>query len=110
MRNVLEYGACQLLVTRLRPEGPGPAFDSDPVDGWRGTIVSNPPTAQFDDYFVLTGDFPVRYGIESSDTELDAQLKSLRDTQTTIRVWGQVITPSLDTNGTEIRVTRIEVQ
>lgn len=108
---VLDYGGCQLVVTRLRPGGPeGPFFDPDPVEGWEGTIVGNPPDAQWDDYFVLAGDFPVGYGIDSLDPTIASQLESLRDTQTTIRVWGQVTCPAIDSYGTHIVVTRIEVE
>jgi hypothetical protein len=98
-------------VTRLRPEGPeGPFFDPDPVEGWEGTIVGNPAGSQFDDYFVLAGDFPVGYGIDSVDPYLADQLESLRDTQTTIRIWGEVTCPAIDSFGTHIVVTRIEVE
>jgi hypothetical protein len=109
--DVLDYGGCQLLVTRLRPEGPeGPFFDPDPVEGWEGTIVSNLPDAQFDDYFVVAGGFPVGYGIDSTDPELASHLESLRDTQTTIRIWGQVTCPAIDSFGTHIAATRIEIE
>jgi hypothetical protein len=108
--DVPDVGGCQLLVTRLRPEGPGaPIPDPEPVEGWEGRIVGNPSGAQFDDYFVLAGDFPVGFGIGSSDPQLATQLESLRDTQTTVRVWGQVTCPAIDSFGTHIVVTRIEV-
>jgi hypothetical protein len=35
---MLDYGGCELVVTRLRPDGPGPMFDPDPVEGWDGSI------------------------------------------------------------------------
>lgn len=40
--------------------------EPDPVEGWQGTLVSTPDGAQFDDCFVLTGDYSVRYGISSA--------------------------------------------
>lgn len=108
--DVPDYGGCQLLVTRVRPEGPeGPFFDPDPVEGWEGTIVGNPSSAQFDDYFVLAGDFPVAFGIDSTDPAVADQLESLRDTDTIIRVWGQVTCPAIDSYGTHILVSRIEI-
>jgi len=106
---VLDYGGCQLVVTRLREDRPGPSFDPDPVEGWEGTIVSFPPGSQFDGYFRLAGDFPVGYGIESPDPTLAAQLEGLRDTGTTVRVWGELVCPAIDAFGTEIVVNRIEV-
>lgn len=111
--DVADYGGCQLLVTRLRPEGPeGPFLEPEPwpVEGWEGTIVGNPAGSQFDDYFVLGGDFPVGFGIDTSDGGVAEQLQSLRDTQTTIRVWGEVTCPAIDAFGTHIVVTRIEVE
>ena len=108
---VLDYGGCQLVVTRLDPGTPPPGsrFDPDPVEGWEGTIVSFPPGSQHDDYFVLAGDFSVRYGIDSTDSALGAQLAGLRDTGTPIRVWGQVECGVLDAHGSHIEVNRIEV-
>ena len=103
-----DYGSCQLVVTRLRPDGAGPLFDPDPVEGWEGTIVSNPPEAQFDDHFVLAGDFPVRYGLNSLDPTVAAQLESLRDTQTTVHVWGHLTCGVPDSYGAQIQVTRVE--
>ena len=113
--DMLDYGGCQLLVTKLRVDGPGTILEPIPVKGWKGTIVSvgtvdNAPAApQFDDIFVLAGRFPVEYGINSVDPALAAQLESLRDTGTTIRIWGELICPAIDAYGTQIAVTRIEI-
>jgi len=110
--DVPDYGGCQLVVTRLRY---GPTVsDPDPVQGWEGTLVSNPSDAQFDDYFVLAGDFAVRYGIgsavaESGELELADELASLRDSGTPFRVWGQLLCGVPDVNGCQIQVTQIEV-
>jgi hypothetical protein len=106
---VLDYGGCQLVVTRLREDRPGPFFDPDPVEGWEGTVGRFVPGSQHDDYFVLAGDFSVRYGIDSTDPALAAQLAGLCDTKTPIRVWGQVECGVLDAYGSHIEVNRIEV-
>jgi hypothetical protein len=87
----------------------------EPVDGWEGTIVSNPPGSQFDDYLVLAGDFPVGfgiagYGVDGPDPALNAQLESIRDTGTRVRVRGQVISGVPDAFGSQIQATRIEVE
>ena len=104
------WGGCQLSVTRLRPEGPeGPFFDPDPIEGWTGAIFGTPADAQFDDYFVLSGGVPMRYGIDSADPAIAAQLESLRDTGSIVRVWGQVTCPTIDFQGTQIQVEWIEV-
>jgi len=107
--DVPDYNGQQLVVTRLRIEGPGPLFEPDPVEAWEGTLFSTPEMAQYDDYFVLAGDFAVRYGIDSSDPALAAQLTSLRDTQTTVRVWGRLTCGVMDVNGSRISVIAIAV-
>lgn len=104
-----DYAGCQLAVSRLRAEGPeGTIFDPDPVEGWTGTIASTPEGAQFDDYFLTTGSFRVRYGIDSTDPSVAAELESLRDTGTIVRVWGQVTCPAIDVNGAQVQAERME--
>jgi hypothetical protein len=108
--NAPAWGGCQLVVNRLRPEGPeGPFFDPDPVVGWTGSVISNPAGAQFDDTFVDSGRYSMRYGIESTDAAIDAQITSLRDSPSIIRVWGQVMCPVINVQGSQIQVDRLEV-
>ena len=105
--DVLDYGGCQLVVTRLRS---GRAiFDPDPVEGWEGQVFSVPGLAQFDDYFVLDGPFPVQYGIEGADEALVAQLEDFRDTSATIRIWGEIQCGIPDTMGCSIKVESCEL-
>ena len=67
LRDVPDYGSVQLRVTRLRY---GPVdTEPEPVEGWQGVLVANPPGSQFDDYLLLAGDYPVGYGIAGLDTE-----------------------------------------
>jgi hypothetical protein len=80
------------------------------VEDWWGEIVSNPPGSQFDDYFqrqIVNGD---QYGIESLDPDIQAQIVALRDTGTTVHVWGTLHHDVPDYNATQIQVTRLEVQ
>jgi putative hemolysin len=111
--DVPDYNGCQLVVSHLRPDGPGPFFAPDPVEGWEGVIYSGPPGARSggDDYFVLTGDFKVQYGIEAApaDSSVGEQLASLHDTGTVVRVWGELTAGVPDWNGTQIQVNRIEI-
>jgi putative hemolysin len=110
--DVIDHGGCQLLVTRLRVDGPGPFFDPDPVNGWQGTIVSGPagPRSGGDDYLVVqVGGIPIAYGIGSTDAALAAQIESLRDTGAIVRVWGQVNAGVIDWNATQIQVERLEI-
>jgi hypothetical protein len=82
---------------------------TEPVLDWVGVIVSNPPGSQFDDYFqrqIVTGD---QYGIESLDPDIQAQIVALRDTGTTVYVWGTLYHNVPDFNATQIIVTRLEI-
>jgi hypothetical protein len=108
---MLDFGGCELVVNRLRPDGPGSFSDPDLVDGWEGIIYSGPPGPRSggDDSFVLAGDYNIWYGIWSADTELNGQLEGLRDTETVIRVWGELMAGIPDWNGTQIQVSRFEV-
>jgi len=102
-----DYNGCQIVVTRL---GYGQMVsDPDPVEGWEGTLTSGTFNDGLVNVFVLAGDFPVRYSISSVDLALAAQLESLRDTGTTVRVWGQVTCGVLAAYGAEIQVTRLEI-
>jgi acylphosphatase len=110
----LDYGGCELRVTRMRVSGPGPFFDPDPVEGWEGTIVTGrtEPGSGGDDYFLLEGDYPIQYGITafgpSGNPELEPQIVSLRDTGTRVRIWGSLMAGIPDWNLTQIVITRIE--
>jgi putative hemolysin len=103
---VSDYNGCQLLVTSLRYGMHN--TNPEPVEGWEGALVSNPQGMQFDDYFVLAGDFPVAYGIHSLDQELLSRLEGLRDSGAPIRVWGQLRCGVPDAFGSQIDVTRIK--
>ncbi|MBL7065087.1 MAG: protease inhibitor I42 family protein [Anaerolineae bacterium] len=108
--DVPNYGGCQLVATRLDPSTPpGPRFDPDPVEGWQGQLFSVPGMAQFDDYFVLDGPFPVRYGFQGADEALQAQLEDLRDTSATVRIWGEIQCAIPDVCGCQIGVERWEL-
>jgi hypothetical protein len=105
--DVPDYGGCQLTVSGLRRGAT--ATEPEPVEGWQGTLVSNPPGLQFDDYFVLSGAYPVAYGLHSLDPQLQAELEALRDTGTAFRVWGILRTGVPDAFGSQIQVDRIEL-
>ncbi len=113
--NVPDYGGCQLVVSHVRPDGPGPELEPDLVDGWMGVIYSGPPGPRSggDDYFVLVGDWNIQYGIDSAidgngDQPLVEQLADLRDTRHIVKIWGELVAGRPDWNGTQILVDRIE--
>lgn len=102
------FGGCRMTVDRLRY---GTAVtEPEPVEGWQGVIFSRnlPPGSGGDDYFVLTGRFPIEYGIWSLDENLQAELEALRDTGTVIRIWGELVAGIPDWAGTQIQVQRFE--
>jgi hypothetical protein len=104
---VPDYGSCQFVVEQIRA---GATFtDEEVVNAWQGTLVSNPPGSQFDDYFVLAGDFPVPFGIDSIDPALQAQLEDLRDSGQAFKVWGLLRTGVPDAYGSQIQVEQIEL-
>lgn len=103
-----DYNGCRLEVTHLRPDGPGPIFNPDPVEGWEGTIITDSAWAQIDDVFVLAGEYPVHYGIWSEYPALAARLAGYRNSGIPIRVWGQLTCGVPDANGCQIEVSRLE--
>jgi len=114
--DVIDYGGCQLLVTRIRSGID--ITDPDPVEGWEGTIVElsydEPGAPHPDDAFIPVGDYPVQYGIASYIAEngwpiYKEELENRRDTGQTIRVSGQLICGVPDVNGCQIQVNHIEI-
>jgi len=113
--DVIDYGGCQLLVTRIRSGTD--LTDPEPVEGWEGTIIGltydEPGAPQPDDAFILKGEYPVQYGIDSYIAEngwpiYREELESRRDTGQTIRVWGDLVCGFPDVNACQIRVRRLE--
>ncbi|MBN1260537.1 MAG: DUF333 domain-containing protein, partial [Anaerolineae bacterium] len=104
--DVPDYGGCQLRVTQVRVGATMTA--AEPVAGWEGAVIANPPGAQFDDVFVLAGDYPMGFGLSARD--LEDQIAALRDTGTIIKVWGVLRTGVPDAYGAQIEVTRFEIR
>lgn len=103
---VPDYAGCQFVVEQIRVGATSTGEEA--VDAWQGTLVSNPPGSQFDDYFVLAGDYPVPFGMHSMDPALQAQLESLRDSGQSFKVWGSLRTGVPDAYGSQIQVEQIE--
>lgn len=116
--DVIDYAGCQLLVDHLRVDGAGDLQPPEIVNGWQGTIVSlpqdGPGAPQPDDAFVLAGDFPVHYGLDSAISEESGELAlaeiiaGLRDSQQKLRLWGELSCGVPDAGGCHIAVDRIE--
>lgn len=84
---------------------------SEPIEDWWGVIKSTPQDAQYDDYFErqdLGGS--IYFGIDSLDTEVEAQIKALRDTGKTVHLYGTLFSNVTDYNGSQVMVDRIVVE
>ncbi len=111
--DVPDYNGCQLRVRRILAEGEG---ISEPVAvrGWIGRLYSTSAGAGYDDYFVLLGDRPMRYGIAvppENDREgaFSLTLAAQRDSGALLSVSGDVICGVADANGCQIRVAELAI-
>ncbi|MGD2162945.1 MAG: hypothetical protein PVG04_07610 [Anaerolineales bacterium] len=102
------YNGCRLVADRVRSGAM--ITESEPVEGWEGVIYEStqPPGSGGDDYFVLTGDYPIEYGIWAQDENVRQELERLRDSGIVIRIWGELVAGIPDWAGTQIRVERYE--
>lgn len=110
--DVPDYGGCQLRVTKLRTGAE--QVEPERVNGWTGRIYSHPDEAQFDDYFVLEGDFSIQFGISSFVAENGLlvyadEIANLRDSGQVVTVYGILVCGVPDTNGCQIQVDYMEV-
>lgn len=106
---VVDFNNCQLIVKRVRPEGPGPFFELERIEGWYGSLIGKIVGTEVDDAFVLAGDFPIQYGVGSSVTLINEAMASLENTNTGIRIWGQVICGVPDAGNCHIYVTDLNI-
>jgi len=116
--DVMDYGGCQLLVERLRVDGPGDFVAAEQVEGWTGKIIAleyaEPGAPQPDDAFVRTGDYPVQYGLdsaistESGERELVPVIERLRGSDLEVTIWGVLMCGVPDAGGCHIAVQRLE--
>jgi len=106
-----DYGACQLMVTRLTANDGGPLFAPDKVEGWEGTIGELPVQPGSQDkslYFVLPGGVPALYGISSEDPAIQAELERLSGSNASIRIWGELSSKAQPVTGSILDVKRLE--
>ncbi|HSV85801.1 MAG TPA: DUF333 domain-containing protein [Levilinea sp.] len=77
---------------------------------WWGIIKSTESGAQYDDYFERQdlGQM-IYFGIDSMDSAVQAQIKSLRDSGKIVHLYGTLLSNVPDYNGSQILVDRIEV-
>ncbi len=105
-RGRMDAGDAQIEATRVEAAQPLPQVRTQEVEEWWGVVVSNPPGAQFDDYFQMMDQNGTRYGIDSLDDAIRSELVALRDTGRVIQVWGTLSLDVPDAYGGQIQVTR----
>jgi hypothetical protein len=99
-------------VNRLSANDSGSNYAPDQVEGWEGTVGRLPaqPGSQNERlYFVLDGEIPVLYGIASTNPGIQGELERLKETGSTIRIWGEVRSKAQPVTGTLIDVERFEM-
>jgi putative hemolysin len=89
-----------------------PPGTSEEIADWWGVIKSNPPGAQYDDYFERQdlGQQFIYFGIDSMDPAVEAQIVALRDSGKIVHLYGTLLSNVPDSNGSQIQVERIEVE
>jgi putative hemolysin len=106
-----DFNGCQLVVTRIRA---GTEITQTEPVSLSGRIYSNPEGTQFSQYFMLEGDFPVRFGINSFIAEngwpvYNEEIAARRDTEQLVQVDGNIRCGVPDVNGCQIQVERLVV-
>ena len=86
-----------------------PPGATEEIADWWGVIKSNPPGAQFDDYFERRDlSQTINYGIDSMDLVIKAKIIELRDSGKVVHLYGTLFSNVPDVNGSQIQVDRIE--
>jgi putative hemolysin len=87
-----------------------PPNTTEGISDWWGVIKSNPPGAQFDDYFERQDLGQVLYfGIDSLDPTVKSQIEALRNSGKIVHLYGTLFSNVPDYNGSQVQVDRIEV-
>jgi putative hemolysin len=88
-----------------------PPGTSEEITDWWGIIKSTPSGAQYDDYFERQDLGQVIYfGIDSLDPVVKSQIEAVRDSGKIVHLYGTLMSNMPDYNGSQIQVSRIEVE
>lgn len=108
--NAQDFGGCRLLVSQVR-SGQF-LMEPQPIENWSGQIkcslINKSPNTACDNAFVLSGRFPVWFGIQSEDPQIQEQINNLRDTSTSVTISGRLLAGVPDVNGVQIQVDKLE--
>src|SRR5450759_2880187 len=118
LSNVPDVNGSQIQVDRIVVgENPSdakggymPPGTAEEIADWWGVIRSNPPGAQYDDYFERQDLGQVIYfGIDSMNPAVQSQIKALRNSGKIVHLYGTLFSNVPDYNGSQIQVDRIVV-
>jgi hypothetical protein len=106
--NVDDYNTCQFNVDRLE-YGDQYTNAVSAVDQWVGKIKSTTFNGGQAYAFELSGNVPVWYGIASPDDQaIQDQIQALADSETIVKVWGDLLVGVNDVNATRIEPRMID--
>ena len=109
--NVPDYNGSQIEVDRIEVEEQDSGATEEISDWWGVIKSTQPPDAQFDDYFVRQDLGQILYfGIDSMDPAVKSQIEALRDSGKIVHLYGTLLSNVPDYNGSQVRVDRIEVE
>jgi hypothetical protein len=112
LSNVPDYNGSQIQVDRIEVEEQDSGGTAEEIFNWWGVIKSTqPPGAQFDDYFERQDLGQIIYfGIDSMDPAVKSQVEALRDSGKIVHLYGTLLSNVPDYNGSQVQVDRIEVE
>jgi hypothetical protein len=88
-----------------------PPGTSEEITDWWGIIKRTPPGAQYDDYFERQDlGQNLYFGIDSMDPAVKSQMEAVRDSGKIVHLFGTLVSNVPDYNGSQIVVSRIEVE
>ena len=91
--------------------GDMPPGASEKISNWWGIIKRTPSGAQYDDYFVRQDlEQNLYFGIDSMDPAVKSQIETMRDSVKIVHLYGTLVSNVPDYNGSQIQVSRIEVE
>ena len=91
--------------------GDMPPGTSEEITDWWGIIKRTPSGAQYDDYFERQDLGQIIYfGIDSMDPAVKSQIEAMRDSGKIVHLYGTLVSNVPDYNGSQIQVSRIEVE
>jgi putative hemolysin len=113
--NIPDFNGSQVQVDRIEvgEQGLGGSMQPGPTEeifDWWGVIKGTESGAQYDDFFERQ-DFTqiIYFGIDSMDPAVQAQIVALRNSGKIVHLYGTLFSNVPDYNGSQIQVTRIDV-